>query len=71
LVIRIERINARDGLDEQPVETERGFELVDGQFQTKGTMSKTQRLFVLLVKLRTLLSKVIGSEWAQRVSGLH
>jgi hypothetical protein len=28
---RIERITPRDGLDEQPVETERGFELVDGR----------------------------------------
>jgi hypothetical protein len=26
---RIERLNPRDGLDEQPVETERGYELVD------------------------------------------
>lgn len=30
-MIRIERISPRDGLDEQPVETERGFELVDGR----------------------------------------
>jgi hypothetical protein len=29
MVIRIERINPRDGLDERPVETKRGFELVD------------------------------------------
>jgi hypothetical protein len=28
---KIERLEARDGLDEQPVETERGFELVDGR----------------------------------------
>ena len=26
---RIERVRPRDGLDEQPVETERGYELVD------------------------------------------
>ena len=26
---RIERLNPRDGLNEQPVETERGYELVD------------------------------------------
>jgi hypothetical protein len=26
---RIERLHPREGLDEQPVETERGFELVD------------------------------------------
>jgi hypothetical protein len=29
MAIRIERINPRNGLDEQPVETDRGFELVD------------------------------------------
>jgi hypothetical protein len=29
MAIRIERINPRDGLDEKPIETERGFELVD------------------------------------------
>jgi hypothetical protein len=28
---RIERINPRDGLDEQPIQTERGFELVDSR----------------------------------------
>jgi hypothetical protein len=27
--IRIERTNPRDGLDEQPIETERGYELID------------------------------------------
>lgn len=27
--VRIERLQPRDGLDERPVETERGFELVD------------------------------------------
>jgi hypothetical protein len=27
--VKIERIRPRDGLDERPVETERGFELVD------------------------------------------
>ena len=29
MAIRIERINPREGLDEKPIETERGFELVD------------------------------------------
>ena len=29
MAIRIERTNPRDGLDEIPVETDRGFELVD------------------------------------------
>jgi hypothetical protein len=29
MAIRIERINPRKGLDEKPIETERGFELVD------------------------------------------
>ena len=28
---RIERVNPRGGLDEHPVETDRGFELVDGR----------------------------------------
>lgn len=27
--VRIERLNPRDGLDEQPVKTDRGYELVD------------------------------------------
>jgi hypothetical protein len=31
MATRIERLSPREGLDEQPVETERGFELVDGR----------------------------------------
>jgi hypothetical protein len=31
MAIRIERLKPRDGLDEQPVKSERGFELVDGR----------------------------------------
>jgi hypothetical protein len=27
--VRIERVSPRDGLDEKPIETERGYELVD------------------------------------------
>lgn len=29
MTVRIERLNPREGLDEQPVETDRGYELVD------------------------------------------
>jgi len=29
MAIRIERLHPRDGLDERPIETERGYELVD------------------------------------------
>lgn len=31
MATRIERVSPRDGLNECPVETERGFELVDGR----------------------------------------
>jgi len=33
--VRIERIHPRDGVDEQPIETPKGFELVDRRIATR------------------------------------